>query len=212
MKVTVDTIPWSDFQTKAFTEFNSQGSAYDLVVGDSQWIGAASDGRPLCRADRLRQEAQSDGDDGSGDDEVLLGVSGQFGQVLVGAAGRRRRRLVLPQGLVRRSQGDGGVQGQVRLRSRRAEGPEAAASTSPSSSIVRPRTATAPPSIRWFLATPSRWARDLHLLLWRLARRLRQLQGHGPAQLEENRPRASRTTRRSTVTASRLGQCASSPK
>jgi multiple sugar transport system substrate-binding protein len=42
--VKVDTVPWPDFQTKAFTEFNAQGSAYDLVVGDSQWLGAASTG------------------------------------------------------------------------------------------------------------------------------------------------------------------------
>lgn len=42
-KVTVETTPWSDFQTKAFTEFNAQGSAYDLIVGDSQWLGAASE-------------------------------------------------------------------------------------------------------------------------------------------------------------------------
>jgi multiple sugar transport system substrate-binding protein len=42
--ITVETVPWPDFQTKAFTEFNAQGSAYDLVVGDSQWLGAASTG------------------------------------------------------------------------------------------------------------------------------------------------------------------------
>jgi len=42
VKVTVETTPWADFQTKAFTEFNAKGSAYDMVVGDSQWIGAAS--------------------------------------------------------------------------------------------------------------------------------------------------------------------------
>src|SRR6187549_964973 len=41
--VTVETVPWPDFQTKAFTEFNAQGSAYDLVVGDSQFLGAASE-------------------------------------------------------------------------------------------------------------------------------------------------------------------------
>ncbi|MER2507424.1 MAG: extracellular solute-binding protein [Amaricoccus sp.] len=40
--VTVETTPWADFQTKAFTEFNAKGSAYDLIVGDSQWLGAAS--------------------------------------------------------------------------------------------------------------------------------------------------------------------------
>lgn len=42
--VTVETTPWADFQTKAFTEFNAKGSAYDLIVGDSQWLGAASEG------------------------------------------------------------------------------------------------------------------------------------------------------------------------
>ena len=41
--VTVETTPWSDFQTKAFTEFNAKGSAYDMIVGDSQWVGAASE-------------------------------------------------------------------------------------------------------------------------------------------------------------------------
>ena len=40
--VTVETTPWSDFQTKAFAEFNAQGDAYDMVVGDSQWLGAGS--------------------------------------------------------------------------------------------------------------------------------------------------------------------------
>ena len=44
VKVTVETTPWADFQTKAFTEFNAKGSAYDMVVGDSQWLGAASEG------------------------------------------------------------------------------------------------------------------------------------------------------------------------
>src|SRR5688500_20243038 len=40
--VTVETTPWTDFQTKAFAEFNAQGDAYDMVVGDSQWLGAGS--------------------------------------------------------------------------------------------------------------------------------------------------------------------------
>ena len=39
VSVTVETTPWSDFQTKAFTEFNAKGSAYDMIVGDSQWLG-----------------------------------------------------------------------------------------------------------------------------------------------------------------------------
>ena len=43
-KVVIETVPWPDFQTKAFTEFNAKGDAYDLVVGDSQWLGAGSSG------------------------------------------------------------------------------------------------------------------------------------------------------------------------
>src|ERR1700674_3424668 len=42
VKVTVETTPWSDFQTKTFREFAAKGDAYDLVVGDSQWLGAGS--------------------------------------------------------------------------------------------------------------------------------------------------------------------------
>ena len=42
VQITVETTPWSDFQTKTFTEFNAKGSAYDMVVGDSQWLGAGA--------------------------------------------------------------------------------------------------------------------------------------------------------------------------
>jgi multiple sugar transport system substrate-binding protein len=42
VKVTVQTTPWGDFQTKAFAEFNAKGDAYDMVVGDSQWLGAGA--------------------------------------------------------------------------------------------------------------------------------------------------------------------------
>src|SRR4051812_7050933 len=42
VKVTVETTTWPDFQTKAFTEFNAQGDSYDLVIGDSQWLGEGS--------------------------------------------------------------------------------------------------------------------------------------------------------------------------
>src|SRR3954467_4526227 len=44
VKITVETTPWSDFQTKTFAEFNAHGDAYDMVVGDSQWLGAGSTG------------------------------------------------------------------------------------------------------------------------------------------------------------------------
>lgn len=40
--VTVETVPRQDFQTRAFTEFNVCGSAYDMIVGDSQWLGSES--------------------------------------------------------------------------------------------------------------------------------------------------------------------------
>lgn len=44
VKITVETTPWSDFQTKTFTEFNAHGDTYDMVVGDSQWLGAGATG------------------------------------------------------------------------------------------------------------------------------------------------------------------------
>ena len=44
VKVVVETTPWPDFQNKAFKEFTAKGAAYDMVVGDSQWIGAGSTG------------------------------------------------------------------------------------------------------------------------------------------------------------------------
>src|SRR5260370_4021348 len=42
VEVVVETTPWADFQTKAFIEWNAYGDAYDMVVGDSQWLGAGS--------------------------------------------------------------------------------------------------------------------------------------------------------------------------
>ncbi|MDH4451329.1 MAG: extracellular solute-binding protein [Rhodoferax sp.] len=42
VKVAVETTPWPDFQNKAFKEFTAKGSAYDMVIGDSQWLGAGS--------------------------------------------------------------------------------------------------------------------------------------------------------------------------
>jgi multiple sugar transport system substrate-binding protein len=37
--VTVHQIPWSSFQDQVFQEFGKQRTAFDVVVGDSQWIG-----------------------------------------------------------------------------------------------------------------------------------------------------------------------------
>jgi len=40
--VNVETTPWGDFQTKAFSELAAHGDAYDIIVGDSQWLGAGA--------------------------------------------------------------------------------------------------------------------------------------------------------------------------
>jgi multiple sugar transport system substrate-binding protein len=37
--VTVHQIPWSSFQDQVFQEFGKSQTAFDLVVGDSQWLG-----------------------------------------------------------------------------------------------------------------------------------------------------------------------------
>ena len=34
--------PWGSFQDLFFTEMAAQGTSYDMVVGDSQWLGQAS--------------------------------------------------------------------------------------------------------------------------------------------------------------------------
>lgn len=44
VKVTIETTPWSDFQTKTFAALNAKSDTYDMVVGDSQWLGAGSSG------------------------------------------------------------------------------------------------------------------------------------------------------------------------
>ena len=79
-------------------------------------------------------------------------------KVLGDPAGRRRQRLGLSQGLVRGPEGEGGVQGQVRLRTGRAEGLQAAARhrrvlLSARSEALRRRASTpTTPTTRW------RWA------------------------------------------------------
>ena len=40
--VTIQQFPWSDFETKVKTAWSGQSSDYDLVIGDSQWIGKAA--------------------------------------------------------------------------------------------------------------------------------------------------------------------------
>lgn len=42
IKVMVDMIPWSHFQEKLFREFAAKGDNWDMVIGDSQWVGAGA--------------------------------------------------------------------------------------------------------------------------------------------------------------------------
>ena len=96
--VTVQTTPWSDFQTKTFAELNAHGDAYDMVVGDSQWLGAASTGGHYVD---LTDFITKNGVDKSFVPATLQYYLAVWRQVLVGAARGRCQRLGLPQGLVR---------------------------------------------------------------------------------------------------------------
>ena len=44
VEVVVETTPWPDFLTKTFTELAAKGTSFDIVVGDSQWLGAGVKG------------------------------------------------------------------------------------------------------------------------------------------------------------------------
>lgn len=41
--VTVHQIPWSDYQSQAFLEFGNSRTAFDIIIGDSQWVGSAAE-------------------------------------------------------------------------------------------------------------------------------------------------------------------------
>ena len=42
IKVNIVQEPWGSFQTRFFTEMAAGGDAWDMVVGDSQWLGDGS--------------------------------------------------------------------------------------------------------------------------------------------------------------------------
>ena len=42
IKVTMVQEPWGSFYNLAFTEFAAQGDTWDMIVGDSQWLGQAA--------------------------------------------------------------------------------------------------------------------------------------------------------------------------
>ncbi|MBM3240134.1 extracellular solute-binding protein [Candidatus Poribacteria bacterium] len=39
IKVTVSQIPWANFQEKVFMALKSKSGVYDIIIGDSQWLG-----------------------------------------------------------------------------------------------------------------------------------------------------------------------------
>lgn len=43
IKVTVVQEPWGSFYDRAFTEFAAGGDSFDMIVGDSQWLGQGSE-------------------------------------------------------------------------------------------------------------------------------------------------------------------------
>jgi multiple sugar transport system substrate-binding protein len=44
IQVTVSQIPWTNFQDKIFTTLAGKSDVYDIIIGDSQWLGRGSTG------------------------------------------------------------------------------------------------------------------------------------------------------------------------
>jgi multiple sugar transport system substrate-binding protein len=44
IRVVMDAIPWGQFETKVFTAFAAKADTYDIVIGDSQWLGRGATG------------------------------------------------------------------------------------------------------------------------------------------------------------------------
>jgi ABC-type glycerol-3-phosphate transport system substrate-binding protein len=51
-EVEVQQIPWSDFETKINSAWSGQDSSFDLVVGDSQWLGKGATAQRCSRTSR----------------------------------------------------------------------------------------------------------------------------------------------------------------
>jgi multiple sugar transport system substrate-binding protein len=61
MKVTVVQEPWGSFYDRAFTEFAAGGATFDMIVGDSQWLGqGATQGHYIELTDFLVGEGIAD--------------------------------------------------------------------------------------------------------------------------------------------------------
>src|SRR5687768_6688616 len=56
IEVVVDQVPWSNFQDKVFTAFAGKDPTYDIIIGDSQWLGkGATEGHYVELTDWLKQ-------------------------------------------------------------------------------------------------------------------------------------------------------------
>jgi multiple sugar transport system substrate-binding protein len=56
IEVVVDQQPWSSFQDKVFTAFAGKDATYDIIIGDSQWLGkGATEGHYVELTDWMKQ-------------------------------------------------------------------------------------------------------------------------------------------------------------
>ena len=116
IKVNVVQEPWGSYQNKVSAEWAARGTGFDMVVGDSQWIGqGVTEGHYVDMTDFMKSNGL-DKTRHRSHPEVLRRVPARLGQVLRLPDRGRRQRLGLPQGHRREPQGKGGLQGQVRLR------------------------------------------------------------------------------------------------
>ena len=115
IKVNVVQEPWGSFYDRAFTEFAAGGQSFDMIVGDSQWLGqGAEQGHYVDLTDFLTGEG-IDKYRRACHPDLLRRISDRFGQVLGLPDRGRCRRLGLSQGPVREPGRAGGVRGTVRL-------------------------------------------------------------------------------------------------
>ena len=61
IKVRSDFIPWAHFEQKAFTAFAAKDPAYDVIIGDSQWLGrGATQGHYIELTDWMKKNIDID--------------------------------------------------------------------------------------------------------------------------------------------------------
>jgi multiple sugar transport system substrate-binding protein len=60
IEVVVDQVPWSSFQDKVFTAFAGKEPTYDIIIGDSQWLGkGATEGHYVELTDWMKQSVDT---------------------------------------------------------------------------------------------------------------------------------------------------------